>query len=110
MEPSLDTHFIAFLENNGTSMNHTKMIDLIYQYSKLDFNVSCESFTTKQTIDSVFECFYGQPLSELIDVFNKQEKQTKHTSNMLALQQEILELKETIEELRQSYWLLKHNE
>ena len=108
MESSLVSNFLAFLENHFGSINHIKMTTLIHQYSKLDFKVSSDALTIKQTIDSVFECFYGHSLSELIDIFNKEEKQTQVISKTLALEQEIVELKDTIEELRQSYWNLKH--
>ena len=105
MELESIPNFIVFLEQQNTSICQHKIKILIMDYLSLDLT-HCETIIIRDTIDTVFRCIFDKSLSELINIYTNEPN--AYVSKINRLENEILELKTTIEELRESYWNLKH--
>ena len=106
----IDT-FIVYLEvfYNFHPKEKYKLNTFLDEYSKLNFHNSKEDLNKKQVIDNVFETLYGNTLEKLIKDFKRGSKFHKIESEESRLRKRVVELEETLEELREAYWTIKQD-
>lgn len=102
--------FIAFIENTYrfSIKNKDKLGSLIDEYSNLNFHNNIDDLRKKQTIDNVFVTLYDVTLEKLVEDFKSESKIRKIESEESRLRKRIGELEETVGELRDAYWRVKH--
>ena len=102
--------FAVYLESvyRLHAIKNEKLKNLLDEYSDLDFHNSKEDLNKKQIIDNVFETLYGGTLEKLIKDFKSEFKLRKIESEESRLRKRVADLEETIGELRDAYWVVKH--
>ena len=102
--------FITYLESvyRFHTIQKDKLNSFLDEYSKLDFHNSITDLNKKQIIDNVFETLYGSTLEKLISDFTSESKVRKIESEESRLRKRVADLEETVGELRDAYWNVKH--
>jgi hypothetical protein len=110
IEPKDIEIFIAYLEScyRFHSIQKDKLNIFIQEYSNLKYHNSLEDLNKKEIIDNVFETLYGSSLEKLINDFISESKIRKIESEESRLRKRVADLEETIGELRDAYWKVKH--
>jgi len=102
--------FISYIESVYTSkhIDFDNLYSLIQEYIKFDYHNSREDLLKKETIDTVFQTLYGITLEKLTDNFKQKGELMEIESEESKLRQRVADLEETVAELRESYWNIKH--
>lgn len=102
--------FITYIETkfNSKNISVSDLNSLLNNYANLDYMVSREDKIKKETIDIVFQTLYGMSLETMIETFNVDKTLIKIESEESKLRKRVADLEETIGELREAYWVVKH--
>lgn len=102
--------FLTYIETIFKSKNVdvSNMLSLVTDYLNLNCALLTEDKTKKDTIDMVFKTLYNTTLDEIIKSFNIDKNLIKIETEESRLRKRVGELEETIGELRDAYWNLKH--